>query len=406
MISAVSNRCFLSKHSQGFARERGRITMKKKNMKVLKNLLGFSAAALMLASMLAGCGSDSSYAKYDSAEPSYAAGAVESSAEYADMDYDDWGYEEPVEYEESVEAPGAEDVEVTEGGAQSKRKLIRTVNLDIETYDFDGVTATIAGRVSALGGYIESSSVDGNNSSSRRSANYTVRIPAKNADTFISAVGENSNITHQSESMEDVTLQYVDINSHKESLQVEYDRLEELLKDAEDTEELIYIENRLSEVRYQIESMESQLRSYDNLVDYTTIYLYVNEVQTYTEPEPVDYSVGARISRGLKEAFENIVEFLGDLLVFIVVALPYLLVIAIVVVLVWLIIKLIMTLSRKYREKHPKKYKTGPQPMQNYVAPPGQGAPAQPVPTFVPQPMGNPAATEEKKADEDPKEDK
>ena len=70
MISAVSNRCFPSKHSQGFARERGRITMKKKNMKMLKNLLGFSAAALMLASMLAGCGSDSSYAKYDSAEPS------------------------------------------------------------------------------------------------------------------------------------------------------------------------------------------------------------------------------------------------------------------------------------------------------------------------------------------------
>ena len=177
--------------------------MKKKQMGKIRHIvLAASVSAIMIAT-LAGCGSSS--AKYDSA-PSYAGAAVESSAEYADMDYEDWGYEEPVEYEESVEASGAEDIEVTEGGAQSKRKLIRTVNLDIETYDFDGVTSTIANRVSSLGGYIESSSVDGNNSSSRRSASYTVRIPAKNADTFISAVGENSNITHQSESMEDVTL--------------------------------------------------------------------------------------------------------------------------------------------------------------------------------------------------------
>ncbi|MBO4899964.1 MAG: DUF4349 domain-containing protein [Lachnospiraceae bacterium] len=381
--------------------------MKKKTMKRLKNLLGFSAVAVMLASLLAGCGNSS--AKYDSGASYASDTAMAESSSYAyDMDYEDWGYEEPMEYEEAAMETGAEDVEVTEGGAQSKRKLIRTVNLDVETYDFDTITAGIAGRVSALGGYIETSSVDGSNNSTRRSATYTLRIPAANADSFIATVGANSNITHQSESMEDVTLQYVDIKSRKESLQVEYDRLEELLKDADGIEELIYIEERLSEVRYEIESIEAQLRSYDNLVDYTTIYLYISEVQTYTEPEPVDYSVGARIARGLKEAFENIVEFLGDLLVFIVVALPYLLVIAILVVLIWLIIKLIITLSRKYREKHPKKYKT-PQPQApQYVAQPGQApapAPA-PAPAYVPQPADKPAAEEDKKADEDPKEDK
>ena len=351
--------------------------MKKKTVKRFKNLLGFSAVAAVLIAMLAGCGNSS--AKYDSGA-SYASDTAMAESSYAyDMDYEDWGYEEPVEYEyeEASATSGAEDVEVTEGGAQSKRKLIRTVNLDVETYDFDGITAGVANRVSSLGGYIETSSVDGSNNSTRRSATYTLRIPAANADTFIASVGENSNITHQSESMEDVTLQYVDIKSRKESLQVEYDRLEELLKDADGIEELIYIEERLSEVRYEMESIEAQLRSYDNLVDYTTLYLYISEVQEYTEPEPVDYSVGARIGRGLKEAFENIVEFLGDLLVFIVVALPYLLVIAILVVLIWLIIKLIMNISRKYREKHPKKYKTPQPPMQQYVAPPVQ-APTDP----------------------------
>ena len=142
----------------------------------------------------------------------------------------------------------------------------------------------------------------------------------------------------------------------------------------------------MSEVRYEIESIEAQLRSYDNLVDYTTIYLYVSEVIEYTEPEPVDYSVGARIGRGLKEAVENIGGFLGDLLVVIVVALPYLAVLAVFALIIFLIVKLIATLSRKHREKHPKQPPMAPmqmnQPVQTFVQQPGAPvkAPASNVP--------------------------
>ncbi len=310
----------------------------------------------------AGCGSSGSASNaknsYADASSSDVAGAYEA----AEPSY----YDEDIMYEESAEmgtdgidsgSSGSGDVEVTENSAKSNRKLIRTVNLNVETYEFDSLIAFVPGKVNELGGYIESSSVDGNSTSYGRSANYTLRIPAAKADGFIAGIGADSNITHQSESMEDVTLKYVDINSRKESLKVEYSRLEELLKEAEDIEELIYIENRLSEVRYEIESIESQLRSYDNLVDYTTIYLYVTEVQVYTEPEepePIDNSVGARISRGLSAAFENISQFLQDLVVAIVLMLPYLLIIAVFVGIVWLIIWLIIRASRKRAEKRRK----------------------------------------------------
>ena len=351
--------------------------MKKRMNRKICRLISVSAAVMIMIATLAGCGDSNSSDKYAGESSSDSFAAAESAA-MGDYAYDDYDYAETTEMEEAEEGfdNGAEskEVEVTEGGAKTNRKLIRTVNMNIETYDFDAVTATVSSRVTALGGYIESSSVDGSSTSNGRSANYTLRIPAPQADSFIATIGENSNITHQSESMEDVTLKYVDNKSRKESLQVEYDRLEELLKEADDIEELIYIENRLSEVRYEIESIEAQLRSYDNLVDYTTIYLYIQEVIEYTEPEPVDFSVGARISRGFKEAVENVIEFLGDLLVFIVTALPYLVVLAVFALVIFLIVKLCMAASRKHRLKHPKQMPAPVQmngPVSSYVAQPG-----------------------------------
>lgn len=312
---------------------------------------------LLCMSVLSSCGgsSTSSGSSYDADSVVTSESAMADSYGMAEKNfsadvYDDMEYEEAMP-EEPVS--GAEDVEVKESAA-SDRKLIRTVYLNVETYDFDELTTLIASKVSALGGYIENSSVDGNISSSSRSADYTLRIPKANADSFITSIDDQSNVTHRSENMEDVTLQYVDIRSRKESLQTEYRRLEELLAQAEDVEELIYIESRMSEVRYEIESIESQLRTYDNQVDYTTIHLTVYEVMEYTEPEPVDDSVGARISRGYKKAFENISTFLQDLLVAIAVAIPYLIIIAILILIMAAIIMIIVKLSEKIKN-NPKR---------------------------------------------------
>ena len=55
-----------------------------------------------------------------------------------------------------------------------------------------------------------------------------------------------------------------------------------LMEKAESVDAIIALETRLTEVRYQIQSMESQLRTYDNQVDYATITLSVEEVTIYT----------------------------------------------------------------------------------------------------------------------------
>lgn len=298
-------------------------------------------------------------------------------AENAAATYDSYDYssyydsvaESGAEYEEAMEAPSSAQAEtVTETGATTNRKLIRTVDLNVETYEFDNLNAAITKKVSALGGYIESSSVDGgiDTTYSSRHANYTIRIPAANADAFIATVEGSGNVTHHNENMEDVTLTYVDIKSRKESLQVEYNRLEEMIKNADDIEELIYIEERLANVRYEIQSIESQMRTYDNKVDYTTVYLYISEVKEYTAPEPEDDSVFARIARGLVNAGENIVTFLGNLIVFIVVAIPYLILIAIFAVIIFFIVKGIRKCVKKSSLKRAEKKASKPA-RANYV---------------------------------------
>ena len=68
----------------------------------------------------------------------------------------------------------------------------------------------------------------------------------------------------------------------KKALETEQDRLLELMEQAETTEDLLAIESRLTDVRYQLESAASQLKLYDSLVSYSTVYLTVEEVQKLT----------------------------------------------------------------------------------------------------------------------------
>lgn len=173
--------------------------------------------------------------------------------------------------------------------AQIGRKLIRTFDITIQTKEFDNVLSGIQSKVQELGGYIEQSSLDGGSeyySSYNRYSNMTVRIPSNKLDQFVENVKESANVTYISESTEDITLRYVDTESRKTALETERDRLLELLEKAETVEDIITIESRLSEVRYQLESYASQLRTYDNQVDYSTVYINISEVDRETKVEP------------------------------------------------------------------------------------------------------------------------
>ncbi|MCR5279050.1 MAG: DUF4349 domain-containing protein [Lachnospiraceae bacterium] len=223
----------------------------------------------------------------------------------------------------------------------TSRKRIVTYNLSAETEDFDGLIASLEERVNAFGGYFES--IDTYNGSKyngyreSRRTDITIRVPAKRADEFVKFVGDSANITNKSLSSEDVTLTYVDLQSRKKTYETEMERLLALLDKASKVEDIITIEERLSNVRYELESMESQIRTYDNLVDYTAIYLHVSEVREYSAPEPETY--GQRLGNAFVAGWRGFVDWLQDATIAIAETLPAWIILAIVIVVVVVIIK-------------------------------------------------------------------
>ena len=207
------------------------------------------------------------------------------------------------------------------------RKWIITIDMTVETDDLDMLTADLDQKIKSLGGYVEDQSVhNGSNYASRRyrSANLTVRIPEEKADQFTSDISGLANVVSQNLRREDITLNYVATSSRVTALETEEARLLELLAQAETMEDLLTIEARLTDVRYELENYTSQLRLYDNQIDYATIYLYIEEVQEYTPVEEPGFF------ERIRNTFSNALEGLGDgivnITVFLVGNSPYILV--------------------------------------------------------------------------------
>ena len=236
----------------------------------------------------------------------------------------------------------------------NNRKIIETITYSVQTKTFDDFVKKLEDNALELGGYIESSDISGNtyDDDLPRYASYVFRIPSDKVDAFTTTVSDNSTVTNKSVNTEDVTLQYVDIESRVNALTSEKEALEELLKDAQSTADIIEIRDMLTEVIYEIESNKSQLRTYDSLIDYTSITVDIKETE---HPQVVQkQTVWQEIATNLSENFRGVWEFLVDTFVFIVSAIPFLLLFAFYLVIVFVVVKIVKSKSKKNKEKKVK----------------------------------------------------
>jgi hypothetical protein len=324
-------------------------------MKKMFDKYSFIAISLVASSiMLAACGnSSSSTSRY--ASDATAPMAYESKAYSEEAMMEGAAYDGDLALYDTNSGSGASAVTTTENAATSNRKLIRNASLSVETKEFDTLIAGLSDKIKGLGGYIEDMS--GNYGSKysdyrySKSAHITARIPADKLDEFINSVGEQANITSKSESVRDITLDYVDMESHKKMLKEEQDRLLKFLDEAETIEDIITIEDRLTNVKYQLESMESQLRTYDNKIDYSTVNIDVEEVIDYTIVTENEKTPVERMTEGFKESVHNIAVGLREFGIWFVVKLPYIILIAVIGVIAALIARAISKRNAKKREE-------------------------------------------------------
>ena len=286
--------------------------------------------------ILSGCG-----AKYADTAPASAPSMSEES-------YDAGYYDNTSAEYESEEAPAEDDYAAEEGGggisstagidsiAPTAQKLIKTVSMSMETKEFDPLLENIRSKVEELGGYIESSEVSGSSYYSlyeSRRAWMKLRIPSDKLDGFVTVVSELGNVTNKSESVEDITLRYVDVESHKKALETEQTRLLELLEKAESMEDILTIESRLSQVRYELQSYGSTLRTFDNQVSYSTVDIDIREVERVA-PVVEELTFFQEIRIRLSDNFYDIGRDLRSFAIWFISSLPYLIIWAVIIVIV------------------------------------------------------------------------
>lgn len=281
--------------------------------------------AVLLVFALCACGSADSA----SSAPSAAYDMVSTETAYpAEAPEEDYG---------GFAVAGGTQLETGSGAAPegSPEKLIYSASATVETTDFDRTIEKLSALVEQYGGFVESSSINGSNYytqsrgySSERYASYVIRVPSGKFSALMGSLSTLGNVPYSHTYTENITAQYYDTDARLTAYQTQEARLLEMMEAAETVEDLIAIEEKLTELRYQIESLQSTLKNWDRQVAYSTLDLEVQEVIEYTPESRMSY--GQELALALTNGLRRTGEFFKDLLLAIVGALPALVILAVV----------------------------------------------------------------------------
>jgi hypothetical protein len=204
------------------------------------------------------------------ADNSYATGDYVSS-EYASSEpsmYRNYPY-----YEEHYGSGDDVDVELM---------IIKNANMNIQVADFFLASQKIEAFASKYSGYVSNSNLN-SDSNNRQSGTITIRVPEIYYDAVVAELNLLGNVESKRASGEDVTEQYIDLESRKNNLEQYERRLVSMYKEADTFDELKWIESELSRVRVEIERVKGRERYIDNKAEMSTITVYIYEKKAIVE---------------------------------------------------------------------------------------------------------------------------
>jgi hypothetical protein len=228
---------------------------------------------------------------------------------------------------------------------ESQRKIVKNAQLTVETMQYDKSARDFEAMVAQYGGYIANSGIQtgSEGSARRRTATYTVRIPADSLDPFLTATDGIGSVTEKNIQGDDVTQAYIDADAQLKTLQTEQDRILALMDKATKIEDVIAIEQRLTEVQNQIAQLTAELKNWDSLVSLSTVDVTIREVEAISNPEGrgLGYQLGSTLSASLRA----LVETGRYILVAVIAILPFAVIILIVLAVIFWI--------RRRRKRNP-----------------------------------------------------
>ncbi|MBQ2961171.1 MAG: DUF4349 domain-containing protein [Oscillospiraceae bacterium] len=259
--------------------------------------------------------------------------------------------------EEAVEAEMRSESGGSDAPENNPEKIIYSADATLETTEFDAALSGVLALVEKYGGWVESSSINGANyynisrgNSYNRSAYYVLRVPGDKFQTMMNSLSELGNVPYTHIYTENVTAQYYDTQARLTAYEAQEARLVEMMAIAETVEDIIAIEDKLTDIRYRIDSLQTSLNNWDRRVNYSTLSLSVEEVREYT-PDEKKISYGQELWMAFTDAIEGVGEFFKNALVFIVSAIPALVIIAVLIIVLRPLLKKQGAKCKERREK-------------------------------------------------------
>jgi hypothetical protein len=261
--------------------------------------------------------------------------------------------------EAPVEVGDMEGAPPSGGGGQNagvdlspERMVIRTAELDLVVSDTEAVLDQIQDLADRLGGYVVSLDTQQYDAGVRGRA--TIRIPA---ESFQEAVEEitalASTVRRETLSSDDVTEEYVDLESRLRHLRAKEAQLLEFLDQAEDTEAVLAVYEQLSQTQAEIEQVAGQMEYLENQAALSTINVSLTPDALAQPLEVSGWNVPGTF-RAAVESLLDVLQFTVEAVIYgVVVLLPTLAIIALPIVAFVLVVRWLARRSRK--RSRPKK---------------------------------------------------
>lgn len=242
-------------------------------------------------------------------------------------------------------------------GEEFSRKIIKRQYLTVETLAFDEALAKITGFVSDMGGYFAATDISNNSIrgyySNVRRATLSVRIPEDKLEAFVAKISSSDtfNILRNSLSTEEVTDTYYDLKAQLDALMAQEARLTELMNEAKNLSDMLTIENKLTSVRREINSVSSRIQYYDKAVAMSFVEITLDEVEKY-EPTK-EKTFFDKVGEAFVGAWEVFGEFLSGAVIVFLWILPFVLTLGVIAAIV-----IVVVLKNKKKKAKAKEQKT------------------------------------------------
>ena len=239
-----------------------------------------------------------------------------------------------VDYDEVAEESNASFNQTAGTSAKIERKIIRKTSYDFNVKNLDDFLLKSKKLTADFGGYISEEQC--NNYDTSRYSNITFNIPSEKLDAFSTEIEKLGKVVSKNTTSTDVTNSYIDTKSRITALETEQNTLLELLKKADNLQDTIEIQSRLTEVRSTLESYKSQLKAMEGQIDYAEITVDVSEEERVIQS---DGSFGSQVKEKFLSSIYSIADFFTQFTISFLGAIPYLAILAVIAVIVIVIVK-------------------------------------------------------------------